>query len=278
LAGRNIECSWQGWGIKCRACAQGKHGRCSFEESPEEQLDHAEAAFTHGQDSLTCKLISQAFLLAHTITDFASFYLDLRSLLARISDFRNMGNANAALAQANFNQQDRFVDEFLHRIFCLAGEDAPTSLIDSYFNEELTLRMLDEVVSSLPLPNNDIPPPAQMAALFRELLNSVQAVWDKDSTACALVQHEHAAPPSRAPSPPVTVPEENDDMYVDDAQDDHAREDAKVDTSDNEPLVDVKAQHVPPGEESPNVSTESDEESGESNSSSSGSSDGEDSS
>jgi hypothetical protein len=223
-------------------------------------------------------LISQAFLLARTITDFALFYLDLRSLLARISDFRNMGNANAALAQANFNQQDHFVDEFLHQIFRLAGEDAPTSLIDSYFNKELALRMLDEAVSSLPLPNDNIPPPAQMAALFRELLESVQAVQDEDSTARILIQHEPAAPPSRAPSPPVTVPEENDDMYVDDTQDDHAREDAKVNTSDDEPLVDVEAQHVPPGEESPDASTESEEESGESNSSSSGSSDGEDSS
>jgi hypothetical protein len=189
-----------------------------------------------------------------------------------------MGNANAALAQASFNQQDRFVNEFLHRIFRLAGEDAPTSLINSYFNEELALRMLDEVVSTLPLPNDDIPPPVQMAALFRELLDSVQAVWDEDSTTRALVQHEHAAPPSRAPSPPVTVPEENDDMYVNDAQDDHVREDAKVDTSDDEPLVDVDAQHVPLGQESPDTSTESEEESEESNSSSSGSSDSEDSS
>jgi hypothetical protein len=189
-----------------------------------------------------------------------------------------MGNANAALAQINFNQQDRFVDEFLHRLFRLVGEDAPSSLVDCYFNEELALRILDEILDGLPLPNNDIPPPAQLSALFHELLDSVQAVRDKDSTARALVQHEHAAPPSRTPSPPVTVPEENDDMYVDNAQDDHAREDAKVDTPDDEHLVNVEAQHVPPGEESPDVSTESEEESGESNSSSSGSSDGEDSS
>jgi hypothetical protein len=44
-----------------------------------------------------------------------------------------MGNANAALAQANFNQQDHFVDKFLHRIFRLSGEDAPTFLINSYY-------------------------------------------------------------------------------------------------------------------------------------------------
>jgi hypothetical protein len=138
--------------------------------------------------------------------------------------------------------------------------------------------MLDEVVSSLLLPNDDIPPPAQMAALFHELLNSVQAVQDEDSTARALVQQDHATSPPHVPSPPVTVPEENDDMYIDDAQDDHAHEDAKVDTSDDEPLVDVEAQHVPPGQESPDASTESEEESGESNSSSSGSSDSEDSS
>jgi hypothetical protein len=119
---------------------------------------------------------------------------------------------------------------------------------------------------------------AQLSALFRELLESIQTVWDEDSTARTLVQQDHAASLPHVPSPPVTVPEENDNMYIDDTQDDHTREDAKVDTLDDEPLVDVEAQYVPPGEESPNISTESEEESGESNSSSSGSSDGEDSS
>ena len=81
-----------------------------------------EASFTHSQDSLTCKFSSLSARIS--FTNFDSF-LDLRSLLDRMNDFRNLGNANAALATLNFNQHDRFVDKFLHRLFRLIGEDAP---------------------------------------------------------------------------------------------------------------------------------------------------------
>jgi hypothetical protein len=190
-----------------------------------------------------------------------------------MSDFRNMGNANAALAQANFNQQDRLVDEFLHRIFRLVGEDAPVYLVDSYFNEERVIRMLDDMLADLPIPNDNIPPPADMSAFFRELLDSIQAVQDEDYTTRALIQQEDTASPPRAPSPSVSVSDDNEDMYVaEDAPNDRAQEDAKDDGSDggssddDDKLVDNEAQHVPPGEESSDASTES-EESSESGSS-----------
>ncbi len=49
------DCTWRDWSVKCVECARNKQGRCSFEESPEERMDNAEACHSWGLDSLTGK-------------------------------------------------------------------------------------------------------------------------------------------------------------------------------------------------------------------------------
>ena len=56
-----------------------------------------------------------------------------------MNDYQNTGNANAALMQSSFNQQDRLADEFIHCLFCLIGEDMPEALVNNYFNKEHTI-------------------------------------------------------------------------------------------------------------------------------------------
>jgi len=66
-----------------------------------------------------------------------------------MNKLRNMGNLNAVLAASSFNQYDRLVNKFLHRIFHLMGEEAPEGLHDMYFNEEGIMTMLDGILDDL---------------------------------------------------------------------------------------------------------------------------------
>ena len=86
-----------------------------------------------------------------------------------MNDFRNMGNANAALATLNFNHHDHLADKFLHRVFRLIGEDAPKALVDNYFNEERVMDALNKILEEIPIPNIDLPRLANMDHYFHWL-------------------------------------------------------------------------------------------------------------
>ena len=203
-----------------------------------------------------------------------------------MNDFRNMGNANAALATLNFNHHDRLADEFLHRVFRLIGEDAPEALVDNYFNEERVMDALNEILEELPIPNVDLPRPADMDHYFRRLARAVHAVKVEDATAQTLVQQlqqENAGRQHRSPSPPIVIRDDadDDDIYMDDVDSDDIPLDAARNEVSNESdpddlpkhpddLIDDEAEEVPEGEESSPAASE--EGSSDSSSSSSGSS------
>jgi hypothetical protein len=178
-----------------------------------------------------------------------------------------LGNANSALATLNFNHQDRLVDEFLHRIFRLIGEDAPESLVDNYFNEDRVLEVLEEILEELPLPNDDLPRPANMDRYFRRLARAVHAVKVEDETAQVLVrqlrQENAGRLPQRSPSPSIVIHSDSDDFYEDADSDDIPLDAARHDESDEideldpdnlpkhpDDLIDDEADEVPEGEES----------------------------
>jgi len=108
-----------------------------------------------------------------------------------MNDLRNIGNVNAVLATSTFNQHDRLVDEFIHRLFRLAGEEAPTVLSDVYFNEAGVMRELDSILDELPVPDSDISPPIDFSVHYRRLLQSIRAVIDEDQVARQLLQRPH---------------------------------------------------------------------------------------
>jgi hypothetical protein len=202
-----------------------------------------------------------------------------------MNDFRNLGNANAALAALNFNQHDRFADEFLHRLFRLVGEDAPEALVDGYFNEARAMEMLDAMLEELPLPNDNLPPPAELDEFFHLLANSIQAVKVEDGIAHSLVrqlQQENAGRRrQRTPSPPIVISgdtpisisddDPDNDFYGDVAEEETllaARSDSDSDSDesprDPDDFIDDEAEEVPEGEESsPAASDESSSEDSE---------------
>jgi hypothetical protein len=186
-----------------------------------------------------------------------------------------LGNANSALATLNFNHQDRLADEFLHRMFRLIGEDAPESLVDNYFNEDRVLEVLEEILEELPLPNDDLPRPANMDRYFRRLARAVHAVKVEDDTAQVLVrqlrQENAGRLPQRSPSPPIAIEADDDDFYEDADSDDIPLDAARPDESDEadeldpddllkhpDDLVDDEAVEVPEGEESSPAPSEED--------------------
>jgi hypothetical protein len=261
--------------VKCNTCAHAKHGRCSFEETPEERLDHAEAAFVSGQDSLTCKFSILSFI-SSSLTYSLYIFLDLRLLLDQMNDFRNMGNANAALATLNYNHHDRLADEFIHRLFRLAGEDVPEALVDNYFNEDRVMEVLDEILEDLPLFDNDLPRPGGMYDHFERLARAVHSVKVEDATAQVLVQQLQQENANRlrrrSPSPPIAIDGDADDFYVDADSDDipldAARNDPPAGADELDPddlpkhpddLIDDEAVEVPEGEESSPSPSEEDE-------------------
>jgi hypothetical protein len=184
-----------------------------------------------------------------------------------MNDFRNMGNANAALATLNYNHHDRLADEFIHRLFRLAGEDVPEALVDNYFNEDRVMEVLDEILEDLPLFDDDLPRPGHMYDYFERLARAVHSVKVEDATAQVLVQQlqqENAnRPRQRSPSSPIAIDGATDDFYVDvDSDDiplDAARNDQPAGADELDPddlpkhpddLIDDEAVEVPEGEES----------------------------
>jgi len=99
--------------------------------------------------------------------------------------------------------------------------------------------MLNDILEELPLPNNDIPPPANLDIFFRELVNAIQAVKVEDRTAHMLVrqlqQENLDRRPPRTPSPAVFISDDDraDDIYEDDEPthvDDEGRPAARSDS------------------------------------------------
>jgi len=165
-----------------------------------------------------------------------------------MNDFRNLGNANAALATLNFNHHDRLADEFIHWLFRLVGEDAPEALIDNYFNEARIMDTLDEILDDLPLFNNDIPRPSGMDLYFHHLASAVHAVKVEDNIAQTLVrqlQQENARLRQRSPSPVMDISDSDgypNNIYLDEDESDLPKH--------PEDLIDNEAEEVPEGEES----------------------------
>jgi hypothetical protein len=148
----------------------------------------------------------------------------------------------------------------------LIGEDAPESLVDNYFNEDRVLEVLEEILEELPLPNDDLPRPANMDRYFRRLARAVHAVKVEDETAQVLIrqlrQENAGRLPQRSPSPPIAIEADDDDFYEDADSDDVPLDAARNDESDEideldpvnlpkhpDDLIDDEADEVPEGEE-----------------------------
>lgn len=85
-----------------------------------------------------------------------------------MNEHRNAGNVNAALANHHFTCFDRLADEFVRRLHRLAGEDYPGALVDTVFNEEGTLDLLDIFIQEVE--DNNIQDPADLDAIFKTIL------------------------------------------------------------------------------------------------------------
>jgi hypothetical protein len=85
-----------------------------------------------------------------------------------MNEHRNAGNVNAALANHHFTRFDRLADEFARRLHRLAGEDYPGALVDTVFNEEGTLDLLDIFIQEVE--DNNIQDPADLDAIFKAIL------------------------------------------------------------------------------------------------------------
>ena len=188
-----------------------------------------------------------------------------------MNDFWNMGNANTALAMLNFNHHDCLADKFLHWVFCLIGEDTPEALVNNYFNEECVMDPLNKILKEIPIPNVNLPRPANMDHYFHWLVCAVHAVKVEDATAQTLVQQlqqENAGCQHRSPSPPIMIRDNADDndFYMDTDSDDIPLDAAHNGVSnESDPddlpkhpdnLIDDEAEEVPEGEESSPATSE----------------------
>ena len=177
-----------------------------------------------------------------------------------MNDYQNTGNANAALTQLSFNQQNWLADKFIHCLFRLIGEDMPEALVGNYFNKEHAISLLDKMIEELPLPLDNMPPLAKMEPFFCLLSESIYAVKVEDNTAHSLVwqlQHENASHPHYVPSPARMVDDNDDeDMYTDNDNNSACNASPVQTAKRDEGLVDIEAEEVPPGEEIPDQSSE----------------------
>jgi len=182
-----------------------------------------------------------------------------------MNELQNTGNLNATLTASSFNQYNRLVDEFLHRIFRLVGEEAPEGLHDMYFNEEGVMTMLDGILDDLHVADPRIPPPADFEPYYRELIKSIHAVKVEDHVAHRLLQQlceENVDQPGRAPSPPLDISSDDEPLVssnnvTDKESDDLEYTDSEGDVTFVEPsgppaerLFDDEAEEMPPGYES----------------------------
>jgi hypothetical protein len=190
-------------------------------------MDNSEAAHSWGRDSLTCKF----FLVSSCLIFLTTLFLALRSMLEQINSARNMGNANSALARANFDRADQISTEFLLRLMRLSGEDFSGALLDSIFNEDAAVAFINHLINEVQSEFDD-PSPARLAAGFQTILGQVL-----DSR------------PSPQPEHQILDDTRIDDIYADDELDEP--NDAHLllqDIANN--FIDDEAEEVPEGEES----------------------------
>jgi hypothetical protein len=190
-----------------------------------------------------------------------------------MNDLRNSGNINAALAASSFNQHDRLVDEFLHRLYRLAGEEAPEALSDIYFNEQGVMDLLDSILEELPVFDPLDPLPSDLEPFYRQLVRATRAIKVEDHIAGRLIRQLHeenaARRPERSRSPPIEITDsddgpsilardDDDDMYADDDSDDgpeHTDGDVTCVEPDGpiltlDDVIDDEAEEMPEGHES----------------------------
>jgi hypothetical protein len=190
-------------------------------------MDNSEAAHSWGRDSLTCKF----FLVSSCLIFLTTLFLALRSMLEQINSARNMGNANSALARANFDRADQIATEFLLRLMRLSGEDFSGALLDSIFNEDAAVAFINHLINEVHSEFDD-PSPARLTAGFQTILSQVL------ETRTSPPQDSQILDDTRI-----------DDMYMDDEIDEP--NDAHLllqDIANN--FIDDEAEEVPEGEES----------------------------
>ncbi|KIM34737.1 hypothetical protein M413DRAFT_14929 [Hebeloma cylindrosporum] len=196
---------------------------------------------------------------------------DLHLLLDCINEACNLGNMNSALATIHFNQHNWLADEFITRLFRLAGEDSTKVLEHVLFNEDRVITLLDEILDKIPGFDPDLVPPSRLDEYFHHLVNAIKKVKVEDHTAQLLVQQLHQEhqdlpsrdlPPVRSPLTYITL-DNADDIYAD-AVDDEQRSPSAcatdstpevidlVDSDDD--LIDDEVEEVPPGQESSGAS------------------------
>src|SRR6266700_3527688 len=173
-------------------------------------------------------------------------------MLERINSARNMGNASAALARANFACADQIAMEFLVRLIRLSGEDFKGALVDSIFNEDAAFSLVNSLIEQIEQSEFDDPAPEHLATAFQMVL-------------------DHVLEPSQPRENQPTADAVNfDDIYKDDEEGNHeqvgstasAAEDQEEPDLPQHPdnLIDDEADEVPAGEESSPGSFEEEEE------------------
>jgi len=178
-------------------------------------------------------------------------------MLEQINSARNMGNANAALARANFARADQISAEFLVRLIRLSGEDFNGALLDSVFNEDSAVSFINALIEEVEQSEFDDPTPERLASAFQMVLDHVLEPRTQDS--------QQAADDTNF-----------DDMYMNDEEDNRAQVGLASNSVENQnesgllqfadDLIDDEAQEVPQGEESePETSEEEEEEQPEGN-------------
>ena len=181
-----------------------------------------------------------------------------------MNDLRNIGNVNAALATSTFNQYDRLVDEFIHRLFRLAGEEASMALSDVYFNEAGVMEVLDSILDQLPIPDSSISPLVDLSVHYRRLLQSIRTVINEDQVSRQLLQYpykedsairsERASSSSEEddtsdddPLEAAPVNHSDDDLEYTDDEDDITVTQATNAAHDTDKLIDDEAEEMPEG-------------------------------
>src|SRR6266700_2757580 len=166
-----------------------------------------------------------------------------------------MGNANTALACANFARADQIAVEFLVRLIRLSGEDFKGALADSVFNEDAAFSLVNSLIEQIEQSEFNDPAPERLATAFQMVL-------------------DHVLEPSQPPENQPTANAVNfDDIYEDDEEGNReqvgstapAAEDQEEPDLPQHPdnLINDEADEVPPGEESSPGSFEEEKEDGE---------------
>ena len=156
-------------------------------------------------------------------------------MLEQINSARNMGNANAALARANFQCADQISTEFLLCLMRLSGEDFNGALVDFIFNEDAAVAFINHLINEANSEFDD-PSPERLARGFQTILDLVLV--------------------PRVPQPPTIGDSNHDDIYADGPDDEVNDDDHESNSAHSsvqhavENLFDDEAEEVPEGEES----------------------------